>query len=35
MNSQEMSYHFKYVDVINGTANAYLDDGEGFIDYAK
>jgi hypothetical protein len=35
MNSEEMSFHFKFVDVVNGTANNFLDDGEGFIDIAK
>jgi len=35
MNSEDMSFHFKFVDVINSTANHYLDDGEGFIDFAK
>lgn len=35
MNSEDMSFHFKYVDVVNGTANAYLDDGEGYIDFEK
>jgi hypothetical protein len=35
MNSDEMSHHFKYVDVCNGTAQTYLDNGEGMIDYAK
>ena len=35
MNSEDMRYHFKYVDVINGTANKYLDDGNGWIDFAK
>ena len=35
MNSEDMSYHFKFVDVINGTANNFLDDGEGYIDFAK
>jgi len=32
MNSEDMSYHFKFVDVINSTANPFLDDGEGYID---
>ena len=35
MNSNDMSFHFKYVDVINGTANSFLDDGEGYIDFKK
>jgi len=35
MISDMMHYHFKYVDVVNGTAQKYLDDGEGFIDYTK
>jgi hypothetical protein len=35
MNSEDMRYHFKYVDVINGTAQTYLEDGNGFIEYAK
>jgi hypothetical protein len=35
MNSEDMSFHFKYVDVINQTANKFLDDGEGFIDFEK
>ena len=35
MISDMMHHHFKYVDVMNGTAQKYLDDGEGFIDYTK
>jgi hypothetical protein len=35
MLSEDMKYHFKYVDVINGTAANFLDDGEGNIDFAK
>ena len=35
MNSEEMAYHFRFVDVLNGTANKFLDDGEGYVDYAK
>ena len=35
MNSEDMSFHFKFVDVVNQTANSYLDDGEGFIDFEK
>ena len=35
MNSEDMSYHFKFVDVINGTYNNYLDDGQGYIDVDK
>lgn len=35
MNSEDMSHHFKFVDVINGTASTYLDDGTGFIDLPK
>jgi hypothetical protein len=35
MISDDMSYHFKFVDVVNSGANNYLDDGQGFIDVAK
>jgi hypothetical protein len=35
MISDMMHHHFKYVDVVNGTAQKYLDNGEGFIDYNK
>lgn len=35
MISDMMHHHFKYVDIMNGTAQKYLDDGEGFIDYTK
>lgn len=35
MNSDDMSFHFKFVDVINNTANNYLDDGQGYIDVGK
>lgn len=35
MNSDDMSFHFKFVDVINNTASNYLDDGDGYIDYEK
>ena len=35
MNSEDMSYHFKYVDVVNGTAQGFLDDGEGYINIQK
>ena len=35
MHSEDMSYHFKYVDVVNGTASTFLDDGQGNIDYPK
>lgn len=35
MLSENMKYHFKYMDVINGSANAFLDDGEGYIDFDK
>ena len=35
MISDMMQHHFKYVDVVNGTAQKYLDNGEGFIDYTK
>jgi hypothetical protein len=34
-NSDDMSYHFKFQDVINNTAQAYLDDGDGNIDKEK
>lgn len=30
-----MSYHFKFQDVINGTAQSFLDDGNGNIDKEK
>ena len=33
--SDMMHYHFKFVDVVNGTAQKYLDDGDGYIDYNK
>jgi hypothetical protein len=32
MNSEDMSFHFKFVDVINGTAGKWLDNGDGYID---
>lgn len=35
INSDDMSYHFKFQDVINGTAHAYLDDGNGDISKEK
>lgn len=35
MNSEDMSHHFRFMDVINQTANSYLDDGSGFIEYEK
>ena len=35
MNSEDMSYHFKFVDVIQGTCNNYLQDEDGNIDYEK
>lgn len=37
MNSEDMSYHFRFVDVINGTANAFLEDPSypGYIDFEK
>ncbi len=35
MNSEDMSYHFKFVDVIQDTYGKYLDDGNGNIDFAK
>ena len=35
MLSEDMKYHFKYLDVINGSANSFLDDGEGCIDFEK
>ncbi len=35
MLSENMKYHFKYLDVINGSANSFLDDGEGCIDFGK
>jgi hypothetical protein len=35
MISEDMSHHFKFVDVVNGTANNFLDDGEGYIDPEK
>lgn len=34
-NSDDMSFHFKFQDVINGTAQAYIDDGDGNIDKEK
>lgn len=35
MLSEEMNQHFKYVDVVNGAAATYLDDGSGWIDFKK
>jgi len=35
MHSDDMRHHFKYVDVVNGTAGEYLDDSSGCIDYPK
>lgn len=35
INSDDMSYHFKFQDVINGSAHGFLDDGNGNIDKAK
>jgi hypothetical protein len=35
MNSEDMSFHFKFVDVINNTANNYIDDGQGYIDVGR
>jgi len=34
-NSDDMSYHFKFQDVVNGTAQTYMDDGDGNIDKEK
>jgi len=34
-NSDDMSYHFKFQDVINGTAQDYLNDGRGYISKEK
>ena len=34
-NSDDMSYHFKFMDVINGTAQEFLNDGNGNIDKEK
>lgn len=34
-NSDDMSYHFKFQDIINGTAQDYLNDGSGYIDKEK
>ena len=35
INSDDMSYHFKFQDVINGSAHSYLDDGSGDISKEK
>jgi hypothetical protein len=35
MNSEDMSFHFKFVDVINETCKAFLDDGNGDVDEDK
>jgi hypothetical protein len=35
MLSEEMNQHFKFVDLINGTAGNYIDDGSGWIDFKK
>lgn len=35
VDSDDMSYHFKFQDVVNGTAHDYLDDGNGNIDKQK
>lgn len=35
MHSDDMRHHFKYVDVVNGTAQKYVEDTAGDIDYAK
>ncbi len=35
MNSNDMSFHFKFQDVINDTFKNYLDDGEGCISFEK
>ena len=35
MNSNDMSFHFKFMDVINETCNNYIDDGSGSIDVKK
>lgn len=34
-NSEDMSYYFKFTDVVNETANGYLDNGNGQIDEEK
>ena len=35
INSDDMSYHFKFQDVINRTAHDYIDDGNGYISKEK
>ena len=35
INSDDMSYHFKFQDVLNKTAHDYLDDGNGYISKEK
>lgn len=33
--SDNMSYHFKYIDLVNKKAFKYLDDGNGDLDIEK
>jgi hypothetical protein len=35
LNSGDMSFHFKFQEVIFGKADTYLDDGNGQIDVRK
>jgi hypothetical protein len=35
MISDQMHHYFKYIDCVNGTAQKYVDDGTGRIDYNK
>ncbi len=35
INSEDMSYHFKFVEVVQNTCNKYIDDGDGNIDFGK
>jgi len=35
MLSDDMRHHFKFMDVVNGTANPYLADADGNIDFPK
>jgi len=35
MNSEDMSFHFKFMEVVERKCEPYLDDGSGFIDLEK
>ena len=35
INSEDISFHFKYQELLRGGATPYVDDGNGYLDHDK